>query len=433
MVLESDLYQPTDASAAESQYGLLVFLPAAIAAVGLTAYWLHRIRHPDVHQRLLAGPLPVRIAPHVPRPYSMYDLIASCGTGFLLNLCITIVVPVALSSAETRGHSAPLTVSGTVAAATSIGMIVSVAFMYPWPESLMDSKMPALFFAGLMLVGNLAYLAVEHARLQFAYLLACRVIMALGFGAGYAAKRRAGFEPDPKRREYLFMLLELACSVGMACGPLLTGGMALLLPHRSLLIPPAITSVLSFAFLLALLLCPLDAPFTFSLPQTKPEHSGPLDDGTQMLSSPRGGGGGTAAAPRPPRAESTPLVGPAAAGRPPVWVAATVQLTCLLFGVTRNFLKFGFESAMVVVYDRQIMLSEGASGLVAGLCAMSAVLMLALYRTVCVGRFATSTLLLVSEAPGRAENSSCDRFTCPLGGALGSGRSYTPRRAASAA
>ena len=55
MVLESDLYQPTDASAAESQYGLLVFLPAAIAAVGLTAYWLHRIRHPDVHQRLLAG------------------------------------------------------------------------------------------------------------------------------------------------------------------------------------------------------------------------------------------------------------------------------------------------------------------------------------------------------------------------------------------
>ena len=289
MVLESDLYQPTDASAAESQYGLLVFLPAAIAAVGLTAYWLHRIRHPDVHQRLLAGPLPVRIAPHVPRPYSMYDLIASCGTGFLLNLCITIVVPVALSSAETRGHSAPLTVSGTVAAATSIGMIVSVAFMYPWPESLMDSKMPALFFAGLMLVGNLAYLAVEHARLQFAYLLACRVIMALGFGAGYAAKRRAGFEPDPKRREYLFMLLELACSVGMACGPLLTGGMALLLPHRSLLIPPAITSVLSFAFLLALLLCPLDAPFTFSLPQAKPEHSGPLDDGTQMLSSPRGG------------------------------------------------------------------------------------------------------------------------------------------------
>eukprot|EP00964_Phaeocystis_antarctica_P155759 scaffold125080_cov45-Phaeocystis_antarctica.AAC.1 len=57
-----------------------------------------------------------------------------------------------------------------------------------------------------------------------------------------------------------------------------------------------------------------------------------------------------------PPAEGTPLVqSPAtaaaaaatAAARPPLWVAATVQVTCLLFGVTRNFLKFGFESAMV--------------------------------------------------------------------------------------
>ena len=103
-------------------------------------------------------------------------------------------------------------------------------------------------------------------------------------------------------------------------------------------------------------------------------------------------------------AEGTPLVqsqagtagaakAAAAEASPPLWVAATVQVTCptltliltltltpaptptpnltliltltltaqvtcLLFGVTRNFLKFGFESAMVVVYDRQLMLSE---------------------------------------------------------------------------
>ena len=42
----------------------------------------------------------------------------------------------------------------------------------------------------------------------------------------------------------------------MASGPLLTGGLALLLPQRSLLIPPAVTSLLSLAFLLALLLDP---------------------------------------------------------------------------------------------------------------------------------------------------------------------------------
>ena len=119
----------------------------------------------------------------------------------------------------------------------------------------MDSKLPFLVFAVLMLAGNLAFLCVEWLELPAHYLLGCRVLMAFGFGAGYAAKRRAGIEPEPKRREYLFMLLELACSVGMASGPLLTGGLALLLPHRSLLIPPAVTSLLALAFLLALLLC----------------------------------------------------------------------------------------------------------------------------------------------------------------------------------
>ena len=62
--------------------------------------------------------------------YSMFDLIAGCGTGFLINLCITVVVPVALSSIESRNHPSPLSASGSVAATTSLGMILSVAFMY---------------------------------------------------------------------------------------------------------------------------------------------------------------------------------------------------------------------------------------------------------------------------------------------------------------
>ena len=48
----------------------------------------------------------------------------------------------------------------------------------------------------------------------------------------------------------------------MASGPLLTGGLALLLPQRSLLIPPAVTSLLSLAFLLALLLNSNPSPLT---------------------------------------------------------------------------------------------------------------------------------------------------------------------------
>ena len=346
------LYEPADPDQPATVWGLLIFLPAAFAAAGLASFWTYRLRYPNPERMLLSGPRHQREAPpYTPRPYSLFDLIASCGTGFLINLGITIIVPVALASAETRGHSSPLTASGLVAGSTSIGMVVSVVLMYPWPFSLMDSKLPFLVFAVLMLAGNLAFLGVEWLELPAPYLLACRVLMALGFGAGYAAKRRAGIEPEPKRREYLFMLLELACSVGMASGPLLTGGLALLLPHRSLLIPPAITSALSLAFVLTLLLCPLDAPFTFSLPQGTPSRAPHAREGTQMLTPSRRAAAAAAAKP-PPRAESTPLVSPgaAAAASAPVWVAATVQLTCLLFGVTRNFLKFGFESAMVVVY-----------------------------------------------------------------------------------
>ena len=55
---------------------------------------------------------------------------------------------------------------------------------------------------------------------------------------------------------------------------------------------------------------------------------------------------------------------------------------------------------MVVVYDRQLMLSEGGSGVLAGACAMSAVLSLLLYKSRMCRRanFPSSGLLLVSEA-----------------------------------
>ena len=49
--------------------------------------------------------------------------------------------------------------------------------------------------------------------------------------------------------------------------------------------------------------------------------------------------------------------------RPPVWASAVVVASCLSFGVGRNFLKFGFESALVVVYDRQLGFSSGIAGI----------------------------------------------------------------------
>ena len=83
-----------------------------------------------------------------------------------------------------------------------------------------------------------------------------------------------------------------------------------------------------------------------------------------------------------------------------VAVAAVVQFAMLLFGVSRNFLKFGFESAMVVVYDRQLFFSPGASGLIAGGCALSTVASLMLYRAYCARHVGTHRLLLIAEAFG---------------------------------
>ena len=407
------LHEPFDEDAMQRQtLGLLVFLPAAAATVVLAVFWVNRILYPP--PRMLMPPASRAVdrlpSPNPPprsvvaRPYSLYDLIAGCGTTFLINLCITVVVPAALSSAENRGHDSPLTASGSVAAASALGMVISVIVMYPWPTELVEGKLPALVFAAFLLIGNVAFLGVEWVGAELHYLLACRVLMSLGFGAGYAAKQRAGSEPDPRRREYLFMLLELASSLGMASGPILTGGLTLVWPHNSALLPPTLMIFLAIAFALVLLTCPLRSPFSYSLPDRAAKSAavtgggGDGSDSVQLQAASKEGGM------RP--VESTPLVsggGAGGGGRGPgggvaTWVAATVQVTCLLLGVTRCFLKYGFESAMVVVYDRQLMMSEGAAGVVAGACGLSAVVSTLVYKGVCAGRYRSSTLLLVAEA-----------------------------------
>ena len=129
----------------------------------------------------------------------------------------------------------------------------------------MDSKGPFYVFAVMLLVGNLAFLLVEVLEWPHFLLLACRVLMSLGFGAGFAAKRRAGLEPNVRRREYLFMLFELSASVGMASGPLLTGFLALAWPEEATLVPPVQMSIFGALFLVALCGCPLETPFTYTL------------------------------------------------------------------------------------------------------------------------------------------------------------------------
>ena len=252
------------------------------------------------------------------RAYNGFDLFAGCGAGFLTNLCITIVVPIALSSIESRNHPSPLAGSGSVAATTSVGMVLSVALMMRWSEATTQGRKPFVVFASLLMLGNALFFLAEWMHWSFDVLLASRVLMSLGFGAGYVSKLRASGEPDPKRREYYFMRLELfnslgtlphartplspllpgaeapapattissppsqrpvrapsasmrhpplrACAfhayrrptiTGMASGPIFSGLLAVALPLGSSLWPPLVMSVLASAFLGVILLLPL--------------------------------------------------------------------------------------------------------------------------------------------------------------------------------
>jgi hypothetical protein len=105
---------------------------------------------------------------------------------------------------------------------------------------------------------------------------------------------------------------------------------------------------------------------------------------------------------------------------PSLFASAIVQISMLLFGVSRCFLKFGFESAMVVVYDRQFFYSPGVSGVIAGACALSTVFSLVLYRVYCAPHVGTHRLLLIAEAAGLASAALmiATEYTL-LGGAAG--------------
>jgi len=50
---------------------------------------------------------------------------------------------------------------------------------------------------------------------------------------------------------------------------------------------------------------------------------------------------------------------------PPRWIALSVQLTCITYTFTRVFLRYSYESAMVVVYSQTYKFTDGVAGMVA--------------------------------------------------------------------
>ena len=383
--------------------------------------------------------------------FSRFDLVAACGISFLKNLTMTIVLPVVLSSAEARSSDSPLLSSGLVAASFSVGMVLSTSLMCCWPTKVLDSRLPFVLCACLLLIGNAFYLAAELLLWPTIALIVCRFGMALGFGAQFAGKRRCSVETSKSRREYAFMLVEAANSAGQAAGPILMGTVGLLasldwsisdpgdvgsatfdgingtkpmhldrirntmqgdLFGRSIrapfgqlyrlveggvsmllaIVPAAVTIVLTTAFLIAVLTLRTDVPF-FRQTEPPPPTPTPAAHGSKPK-------------------EVTPLIAPGAPAQQrqesdddttpaPLWVSYVVQCSCLFYGVARNFLFFGFESAAVVVYNRELLIPVSAASLWVGCCALTPLVALALYsryRSAVEGK--TQQLLLASELMG---------------------------------
>ena len=93
--------------------------------------------------------------------FSTFDLFAALGTQFLSNACITSVTPVALLSAEAHKATSPLATSGGIAAATSIGMAISMACTYKRSSRWLDGKTPYVLFALLLIAGSGCYVVAE--------------------------------------------------------------------------------------------------------------------------------------------------------------------------------------------------------------------------------------------------------------------------------
>ena len=76
------------------------------------------------------------------------------------------------------------------------------------------------------------------------------------------------------------------------------------------------------------------------------------------------------------------VAAPATSRAKPYWVAAAVQITCATYTFTRVFLRYSYESAMVVVYSDTYKFSDGDAGMIAGGAAFSALLAVILWRQV---------------------------------------------------
>lgn len=340
---------------------------------------------------------------------SWFDVIAGPGAAFLMLLTVTSLVPTAehtahhaahggaVDSAEDHVGKAAAQQSGILLGVVALGICLSNAWLMSWPDERLDSRKPFLLAATMLIAGSSLFAVGTLCELSIGVLYAARAIAALGFGAGFAAKRRYSMDEEPRRRELFFMLHELTSSLGIACGPLFVGCLGLLLPSGTRGVAwaasaPLLVLALSVAYLALVLLLPLDTPFQRD-GELQPRQSPPPPQPSQQPHEQE-------EEQQQSKGDSSPLP----PEPPTVTETAVVQVTCLSFGVTRLFLKFDFESAMVIIYATQLGFSESIAAILAGCLALSALATIFAYNYCCVTLRARAdaedTLLALAESFG---------------------------------
>jgi len=312
--------------------------------------------------------------------------------------------------------------SGGIIAAVAVGAMVSTtAAFFLLPDTWKDGKLPYVLGTVFPYLGTTIFTYdVLVSRLNIVMVFS-RVVLSLGYGLQFVIKRQISRVSSSARRGTLMLWNNTFDIVGMASGPALVGlGVKLFVRAGSpdtteLLVPAGLLYTIVTISLIAVVFADIDEPHFEDEPAVVavPNERTPLAAKAAQQPPPP---------PPPPSSEAAADVGkqggsaeavkievaaPAKSGAAPYWVAAVVQVTCASYTFTRVFLRYSYESAMVVVYSQTYGYSDGDAGMIAGGAAFSALFAVVLWQRVqkhYAGdlKHANHTVMVVSEICGFA-------------------------------
>jgi len=312
--------------------------------------------------------------------------------------------------------------SGGIIAAVAVGaMISTTSAFFLLPDTWKDGKLPFVLGTIFPYTGTAIFTFDVLVSRSNIMIVASRVVLSLGYGLQFVIKRQIARVRSSARRGTLMLWNNTFDIVGMASGPALVGlGLRLFVKARGaeaytteLMVPAVLLFTIVTINLIAIVFSDIDEPYfedeaaaapvpnertplAVKTPQQQQQQPPPS---SSAVAAEVGKPGGSAAA------ATIEVAAPATSRAKPYWVAAGVQVTCASYTFTRVFLRYSYESAMVVVYSDTYSFSDGDAGMIAGGAAFSALFAVILWRQVQKRyaanlRQASHMVMLVSEICG---------------------------------